>query len=225
VVAVQTVNGGNAPGTYGTRLVVLRYAAWIAPAFEVQVYRCFDEMTQGRADAYRISDDARRVREVFAAAAMPSRAMGLKGAARVESVRAVVADIAPDLLHLVPALPAPKGKPGEPDPSDLVAVVRDWLHQHGPALPDLLALRAAAAATPGQRMAAIDFMDDVRGEYVISAHTFASVICKGWNAGAVAAALRDAGHLIHEAGRMTRTRRMPGGGMAKFYTVRAALLS
>lgn len=225
VAAVQTINGGNAPGTYGARLVVLRYAAWIAPAFEVQVYRCFDEVTQDRAGAYRVSDDARRVREVFAAAAMPSRAMGLKGAARVESVRAVVADIAPELLHLVPERPGPKGKPDEPSPADLVAVVRDWLIQHGPALPDLLALRAAAAATPGQRMAAADFMDEARGEYVISPHTFASVICKGWNAVAVAAALRDAGHLVHEAGRLTRNRRFPGGSLAKCYTVRAALLS
>lgn len=225
VAAVQTINGGNAPGTYGARLVVLRYAAWIAPAFEAQVYRCFDEVTQDRAGAYRVSDDARRVREVFAAAAMPSRAMGLKGAARVESVRAVVADIAPELLHLVPERPGLKGKPDEPSPADLVAVVRDWLTQHGPALPDLLALRAAAAATPGQRMAAADFMDEARGEYVISPHTFASVICKGWNAVAVAAALRDAGHLVHEAGRLTRNRRFPGGSLAKCYTVRAALLS
>ena len=223
--SVSSIKGGPNQGTYGTRLVVLRYAAWIAPAFEVQVYRCFDEVTQDRAGAYRVSDDARRVREVFAAAAMPSRAMGLKGAARVESVRAVVADIAPELLHLVPERPGLKGKPDAPSPADLVAVVRDWLIQHGPALPDLLALRAAAAATPGQRMAAADFMDEARGEYVISPHTFASVICKGWNAVAVAAALRDAGHLVHEAGRLTRNRRFPGGSLAKCYTVRAALLS
>lgn len=222
--AVKTEEGRYG-GTYGTRLVVLRYAAWIAPAFEVQVYRCFDEVTQDRAGAYRVSDDARRVREVFAAAAMPSRAMGLKGAARVESVRAVVADIAPELLHLVPERPGPKGKPDEPSPADLVAVVRDWLIQHGPALPDLLTLQAAAAATPGQRMAAADFMDEARGEYVISPHTFSSVICKGWNAVAVAAALRDAGHLVHEAGRLTRNRRFPGGSVARCYTVRAALLS
>lgn len=224
-VSAVAAGTGRSGGTYGARLVVLRYAAWIAPAFEVQVYRCFDEVTQDRADAYRVSDDARRVREVFAAAAMPSRAMGLKGAARVESVRAVVADIAPELLHLVPERPGLKGKPDAPSPADLVAVVRDWLTQHGPALPDLLALRAAAAATPGQRMAAADFMDEARGEYVISPHTFASVICKGWNAVAVAAALRDAGHLVHEAGRLTRNRRFPGGSLAKCYTVRAALLS
>lgn len=224
-VSAVAAGTGRSGGTYGTRLVVLRYAAWIAPAFEVQVYRCFDEVTQDRAGAYRVSDDARRVREVFAAAAMPSRAMGLKGAARVESVRAVVADIAPELLHLVPERPGLKGKPDEPSPADLVAVVRDWLTQHGPALPDLLALRAAAAATPGQRMAAADFMDEARGEYVISPHTFVSVICKGWNAVAVAAALRDAGHLVHEAGRLTRNRRFPGGSLAKCYTVRAALLS
>ena len=50
-------------------------------------------------------------------------------------VRAVVADIAPDLLHLVPDRPAPKGQPDEPSTADLVAVVRDWLRQYGPALP------------------------------------------------------------------------------------------
>ena len=133
--------------------------------------------------------------------------------------------VAPDLLHLVPDRPPLKGAPEGPSPADLVAVVRDWLIQHGPELPDLLALRAAAAATPGQRMAAADFMDEARGEYVISPHTFASVICKGWNAVAVAAALRDAGHLVHEAGRLTRSRRFPGGSLAKCYTVRAALLS
>lgn len=224
-VSAVATGTGRSGGTYGARLVVLRYAAWIAPAFEVQVYRCFDEVTQDRAGAYRVSDDARRVREVFAAAAMPSRAMGLKGAARVESVRTVVADIAPELLHLVPERPGLKGKPDAPSPADLVAVVRDWLIRHGPALPDLLALRAAAAATPGQRMAAADFMDEARSEYVISPHTFASVICKGWNAVAVAAALRDAGNLVHEAGRLTRNRRFPGGSVAKCYTVRAALLS
>ena len=44
--AVNAVMGGRNQGTYGVRLVVLRYAAWIDPAFEVQVYQAFDEMTR-----------------------------------------------------------------------------------------------------------------------------------------------------------------------------------
>ena len=35
--SVSSIKGGPNQGTYGARLVVLRYAAWIAPAFEVQV--------------------------------------------------------------------------------------------------------------------------------------------------------------------------------------------
>ena len=174
---------------------------------------------------YKMDDHARRVRDVFNVAGEAVKARGLRGPARDAAVRSVLEEIAPDLLHLVPDRPPLKGAPEGPSPADLVAVVRDWLTQHGPALPDLLTLQAAAAATPGQRMAAADFMDEARGEYVISPHTFASVICKGWNAVAVAAALRDAGHLVHEAGRLTRSRRLPGGGKAKCYTVRAALLS
>lgn len=174
---------------------------------------------------YKMDDHARRVRDVFNVAGEAVKARGLRGPARDAAVRCVLEEIAPDLLHLVPDRPPLKGAPEGPSPADLVAVVRDWLIQHGPELPDLLALRAAAAATPGQRMAAADFMDEARGEYVISPHTFASVICKGWNAVAVAAALRDAGHLVHEAGRLTRSRRFPGGSLAKCYTVRAALLS
>ena len=174
---------------------------------------------------YKMDDHARRVRDVFNVAGEAVKARGLRGPARDAAVRCVLEEIAPDLLHLVPDRPPLKGAPEGPSPADLVAVVRDWLTRHGPALPDLLTLQAAAAATPGQRMAAADFMDEARGEYVISPHTFASVICKGWNAVAVAAALRDAGHLVYEAGRLTRSRRLPGGGKAKCYTIRAALLS
>ena len=346
-VSAVAAGTGRSGGTYGARLVVLRYAAWIAPAFEVQVsgallpavpassadqpshadtgtprptrrasssapmlfnfdglpvrslrikgepwfvaadlaavleYRNAPDMTRSLDDdekgtqivrtpggdqemtiisesglyaailksrkpearqfrrwvtgevlpsirktgGYKMDDHARRVRDVFNVAGEAVKARGLRGPARDAAVRCVLEEIAPDLLHLVPDRPPLKGAPEGPSPADLVAVVRDWLIQHGPELPDLLALRAAAAATPGQRMAAADFMDEARGEYVISPHTFASVICKGWNAVAVAAALRDAGHLVHEAGRLTRSRRFPGGSLAKCYTVRAALLS
>lgn len=39
--SVVTSKGGVAQGTYADELVALRYAAWINPAFEVEVYRTF----------------------------------------------------------------------------------------------------------------------------------------------------------------------------------------
>jgi KilA-N domain len=135
---------GRYGGTFGARLVVLRYAAWIAPTFEVQVYQCFDDMTRGKAPGYRLDDHARRVRDVLGIAELAVKARGLRGAARLEGVRAVVSEIAPDLLHLV-ATPAPAapvtpppapvadlptlfGKPKEG--ADLLLNVADWFRKN-----------------------------------------------------------------------------------------------
>jgi hypothetical protein len=144
--AVDIVNGGPNRGSYGTRLVVLRYAAWIAPTFEVQVYQCFDDMTRGKAPGYRLDDRTRRVRDVLGIAELAIKAQGLRGAARLEGVRAVVSEIAPDLLHLVatpapaPAAPVPPppapvadlptlfGKPKEG--ADLLLNVADWFRKN-----------------------------------------------------------------------------------------------
>jgi hypothetical protein len=142
--SVSSIKGGPNQGTYGARLVVLRYAAWIAPTFEVQVYQCFDDMTRGKAPGYRLDDHTRRVRDVLGIAELAIKAQGLRGAARLEGVRAVVSEIAPDLLHLV-ATPAPAapvtpppapvadlptlfGKPKEG--ADLLLNVADWFRKN-----------------------------------------------------------------------------------------------
>ncbi len=141
--AVKT-GEGRYGGTFGARLVVLRYAAWIAPTFEVQVYQCFDDMTRGKAPGYRLDDHARRVRDVFAIAGENIKAQGLRGPARLEGVRAVVSEIAPDLLHLVatPATAAPVTPPPAPvgdlptlfgkpqEGADLLLNIADWFRKH-----------------------------------------------------------------------------------------------
>ena len=49
--SVATVRGrGKAQGTYGSELVVYRYAAWISAAFEVKVYSVFRDWSRGAVD-------------------------------------------------------------------------------------------------------------------------------------------------------------------------------
>lgn len=48
--SVHAIKGGRAPGTYAVELVAIRYAAWIDPAFEVRVYRTFQQATKGQDD-------------------------------------------------------------------------------------------------------------------------------------------------------------------------------
>lgn len=143
--AVKT-EPGRYGGTYGARLVVLRYAAWIAPTFEVQVYQCFDDMTRGKAHGYRLDDHARRVRDVLGIVERSIKLQGLRGPARLEGIRAAVSEIAPDLLHLVatpaptPAAPVPPPPApvfdlptlfGEPkEGADLLLNVADWFRKN-----------------------------------------------------------------------------------------------
>jgi prophage antirepressor-like protein len=172
--------------------------------------------------SYQMADHARRTRDVFDVAGTVVKAQGLRGAARVKVARAVVQEIAPDLLHLVPE-PAPKQTP---DPGELVAIVRDWLQQHGAALPELSEVRALVLTRPdGARPQVSDFRRTQPAEYVISPYTFAEVICNGLDARKVALALRDAGHLRHEADRCTITQRLPGeGGKVKVYAIKPEIL-
>lgn len=174
---------------------------------------------------YSMGDHARRVRDVFDVAGTAVKARGLRGPARDAAVRAVVQEIAPDLLHLVPE-PAPKQTPDQPDPGELVAVVRDWLQQHGAALPELSEVRALVLTRPdGTRPQVSDFRRTQPAEYVISPYTFAEVICNGLDARKVAQALKDAGHLRHEADRCTITQRLPGeGGKVKVYAIKPEIL-
>lgn len=175
--------------------------------------------------SYQMADHARRTRDVFDVAGTVVKAQGLRGAARVKVARAVVQEIAPDLLHLVPE-PAPKQTPDQPEPGELVAVVRDWLQQHGAALPELVEVRALVLTRPdGARPRVPDFRRTQPAEYVISPYTFAEVICNGLDARKVALALRDAGHLRHEADRCTITQRLPGeGGKVKVYAIKPEIL-
>src|SRR5690625_1273167 len=42
-----TKTEGRAGGTYGVELVAIRYAAWIDPSFEVEVYQTFQAVRKG----------------------------------------------------------------------------------------------------------------------------------------------------------------------------------
>jgi hypothetical protein len=47
IASVETIKGGPKQGSYGARLIVLRYAAWIDPTFELEVYGTFDAAVSG----------------------------------------------------------------------------------------------------------------------------------------------------------------------------------
>lgn len=85
---------------------------------------------------YRLDDHARRVRDVFSVAGETPRALGLRGADRIKSVRAVLAEIAPDLLHLVPepATIRPAGRLGqdltEAEQAAALGGVAAWFEQN-----------------------------------------------------------------------------------------------
>ncbi len=49
VAPVRTINGGKNPGSWGIELVAIRYAAWIEPKFEIQVYNSFVEAKRKKA--------------------------------------------------------------------------------------------------------------------------------------------------------------------------------
>lgn len=49
IASVETIRGGPRQGSFGVELIVLRYAAWIDPDFEVQVYKSFQSIATGQA--------------------------------------------------------------------------------------------------------------------------------------------------------------------------------
>lgn len=49
IASVKTIKGGIEPGVWGLELVAIRYAAWIEPKFEIQVYNTFVEAKRKKA--------------------------------------------------------------------------------------------------------------------------------------------------------------------------------
>jgi putative DNA primase/helicase len=62
-------------------------------------------------------------------------------------------------------------------------------------------------------------------EYLFLPEAWKREVCKGLDAGAVAELLRQRGHLEHEAGRLTRSHRVPGLGKVKLFHVKASVLA
>ncbi|WP_254276861.1 KilA-N domain-containing protein [Halomonas sp. 3H] len=53
IASVVTIRGGKGQGTYGVELVCTRYAAWIDPMFEVEVYMAFQTARQAQLESAR----------------------------------------------------------------------------------------------------------------------------------------------------------------------------
>lgn len=49
IASVKTIKGGKNQGSWGLELVAIRYAAWIEPKFEIQVYNTFVEAKRQKA--------------------------------------------------------------------------------------------------------------------------------------------------------------------------------
>lgn len=60
VASVHSTKGGKNQGTYAVELVALRYAAWINPLFEVQVYRTFQAAVKQGKDWVSARRDTRQ---------------------------------------------------------------------------------------------------------------------------------------------------------------------
>lgn len=59
IASVKTVRGGKEQGSWGHELVAIRYAAWIEPKFEIQVYNTFVEAKRKVASARMDRNTAR----------------------------------------------------------------------------------------------------------------------------------------------------------------------
>ncbi len=62
-------------------------------------------------------------------------------------------------------------------------------------------------------------------DYLILPEAWRRDVCKGLDAAAVAELMRKRGHLVHEAGRLTKSYRVPGLGKTKLYYLKASVLS
>lgn len=60
--SVVTIKG-NKSGTYGVELIVMRYAAWIDPVFEVRVYQTFQAVANDRLAEFQREQDRKHARQ------------------------------------------------------------------------------------------------------------------------------------------------------------------
>jgi len=60
--SVVTVKG-NKSGTYGVELIVMRYAAWIDPVFEVRIYQTFQAIATGKLAEFQAEQDRKHSRQ------------------------------------------------------------------------------------------------------------------------------------------------------------------
>lgn len=51
IASVKTIKGGLSQGSWGLELVAIRYAAWLSPMFEIQVYETFQAIIRRGFDA------------------------------------------------------------------------------------------------------------------------------------------------------------------------------
>jgi putative DNA primase/helicase len=115
-----------------------------------------------------------------------------------------------------------------------------WTHRgtddHKPATP----LRAGfkrltdADGKPLKIDAATDYVDKLSSEdsierrtalveYLLLPEAFKRDVCKGFDAAAVPKVLKQRGHLVHQAGRLTDKQRLPGMGPVPVYHVKASI--
>ncbi len=101
IASVETIRGGPRQGSYGVELIVLRYAAWIDPEFEVQVYKTFHSVATGKAPAApkpSAISPAKEFRAIFSIA----RLIGLdKNAAAISANQGTAALTGVNMLQLM----------------------------------------------------------------------------------------------------------------------------
>jgi len=74
ITSVKSIIGGKTPGTYAVEIVAIRYAAWIDPAFEVRVYRTFQQAVKGSTDWRKLRSGAASSNKVMNAMLQEVRA-------------------------------------------------------------------------------------------------------------------------------------------------------
>lgn len=102
--------GGTDQGTYATELVALRYAGWIAPRFEVEVYRTFQGYHRGTLPPKQQPPEQQpqntqqhRLRELIDASEAVMDALNLTGSSRLSAMQRFLNQQAPELAPLLPA--------------------------------------------------------------------------------------------------------------------------